>query len=68
MAGDRSDSHFELGSLIQGFDTQNMIFWKNVQNKNGSQDFFWGTWIFQIIFTELMFKEAGVRIDFSHID
>jgi hypothetical protein len=26
MAGGRLDSRFELGSLIQGFDTQNMIF------------------------------------------
>ena len=48
--GGRLDSRFELGSLIQGFDTQNMIFFKNVWNKNWSQDIFWGTWIFSNYF------------------
>jgi hypothetical protein len=40
MAGGRLDSRFELGSLIQGFDTHNMIFEKTSEIKTDHKVFF----------------------------
>ncbi len=68
MAEGRLDARFELGSLIQGFDTQNMIFEKTSEIKIDHKIFFEELEFFQINFEEFMFKEVGIRIDLPHID
>jgi hypothetical protein len=52
MTGGRLDNRFELGSLIQGFNTQNMIFWKTSEIKTNHKIFFEELEFFQIIFTK----------------
>jgi hypothetical protein len=49
MPGGRSDFHFELGSLIQGFDTKNMIYEKTSEIKTNHKIFFEEPEFFQII-------------------
>jgi fucose 4-O-acetylase-like acetyltransferase len=73
MARGRLDSRFELGSLIQEFDTRNMIFWKKTSEiKTNHKIFYEEREFFQIFLLrflkELMYKEAGVKIDLPHID
>ncbi len=50
MAGGRLDSCFELGSLIQGFHTQNMFFEKMSEIKTDHKRLFEEFEFFQIIF------------------